>query len=90
MKCNKCEKEYNDMSKLRRHDWRDHREVPCNICGDLIENRQNIGNHRKTKHNIFKKVLCRFFPDCLDGNECFFAHDKSSNANKLVKSVKMG
>ena len=66
------------MSKLRRHDWRDHRELPCNICGDLIVNRRSISNHRITKHQIFKKVLCRFYPDCLDEDECVFAHENRS------------
>ena len=70
-KCNKCEREYTEMGKLRRHDWRSHREVSCNICGEWIENRQNIGNHRQEKHQIFRKSLCRFFPNCVDEDECF-------------------
>ena len=74
-KCKLCEKEYTDMAKLRRHDWRSHRETACNICEDMIESRQQIGNHRQTKHQIFKKVLCRFYPSCLDGDECFFVHE---------------
>ena len=27
IKCNKCEKSYDTMSKVRRHDWRNHRAV---------------------------------------------------------------
>ena len=40
--CNKCEKVYGTMSKLRRHDWRSHREVECNVCGEILESRQII------------------------------------------------
>ena len=75
--CQKCDKVYSSMKKLRRHDWRNHREVPCNICKEIIESRQEITNHRKNKHNLFKKVLCKFFPACLDENECLFSHEES-------------
>ena len=73
-KCTKCEKIYSDMSKLRRHDWRSHREIECNICGDKLESRHEISSHRQSKHQMFRKAICKFFPDCLDGDECFFEH----------------
>ena len=66
------------MSKLRRHDWRSHREVSCNICDEAIKSRQDISNHREIKHNMFRKALCKFYPDCLDADECFFSHDEST------------
>ena len=25
--------------------------------------------------------MCRYFPDCVDGNECLFSHDQSSDYN---------
>jgi transcription elongation factor Elf1 len=76
-KCQKCEKVYSSMVKLRRHDWRSHRLVSCNICDEEIESRADISNHRQTKHQIFRKVMCRFFPACLDEDECFFSHGRS-------------
>ena len=81
--CCKCEKVYSSMSQLRRHDWRSHRAVNCNICDDRIESREQIGDHRKSKHQLFKKTICRFYPQCLDGEECLFAHEQ-------IKSVKNG
>ena len=24
---------------------------------------------------MFRKIVCKFFPDCLDGDECLFEHD---------------
>ena len=51
-------------------------EYTSTISEELIENRENIGNQRRTKHNMFKKVLCRFYASCLDEDECFFAHEK--------------
>ena len=66
------------MSQLRRHDWRNHREVSCNICEEMLQSRQDISNHRRIKHQILKKVLCRFYPSCLDGYECFFVHEQSN------------
>ena len=73
--CTKCDKKYGDMRKLRRHDWRCHRSIECTICGEELESRQQITNHRQTKHKIFKITSCKFFPACYDGEECFFEHD---------------
>ena len=39
-KCNKCDKSYTTMGRLRRHDWRCHREIECNLCGETILNRR--------------------------------------------------
>ena len=48
--CNKCERKYSDMNKLRRHDWRSHREIECNICSERLTSRQDISEHRRTRH----------------------------------------
>ena len=74
LNCQKCDKKYGNMSKLRRHDWRSHRTVDCNICGEVIRSRQDISNHRQSKHGIHKKTVCKFFPNCIDEGECFFEH----------------
>ena len=93
-KCQNCEKIYSSMVKLRRHDWRSHRVVPCNICDETIDSRQDISNHRQSKHQIFRKVMCRFFPACLDEDECFFFHDpsfqKKANEEKPSPFCPMG
>ena len=73
-KCNKCEKVYSNISKLRRHDWRAHREISCNICDELLQSREEISIHRQTKHQMFRKKMCTFFPECMDEDECFFQH----------------
>ena len=65
------------MSKLRRHDWRSHRKVSCNICEEVLKGRKDIGYHRRLKHGMFKKLMCRFYPSCLDEDECFFSHEES-------------
>ena len=62
------------MSKLRRHDWRCHRQIECNICGELIPSRQDIKQHRELKHKMFRRVFCRYFPNCLDEEDCLFEH----------------
>ena len=67
------------MRFLRRHDWRSHREIDCNICGEIIPSREDIKSHRQLKHQMFKRVFCKYFPSCLDGDECFFEHEKDSN-----------
>ena len=59
--CNKCEKVYGNICKLRRHDWRCHRMVECIICGEMLESRQKISNHRQIKHQIHTIARCRFF-----------------------------
>ena len=67
------------MSKLMRHDWRCHREVECNICGEFIKCRQDIKKHREIVHRMFRKVFCKFFPSCLDEDECIHEHVNESN-----------
>ena len=79
VKCSKCEKVYSNMNKLRRHDWRSHREVECNICDMKIENRAEISSHRRKEHKMFNVAKCRFFPNCIDEEECFFQHEEDSN-----------
>ena len=79
LECNKCDKVYGNISKLRRHDWRSHREVDCTVCGERLESRQNISQHRKDKHQMFKIAKCKFFPQCIDADECFFTHNNVPN-----------
>ena len=77
--CVKCEKVYCDMRKLRRHDWRSHRSIECTICGEMLDNRQDIGTHRQNVHKMHRKIPCRYFPDCFDDDECLFDHKSSSD-----------
>ena len=70
----KCDKQYGDMRQLRRHDWRSHRSIECIICNEKLDSRQDISMHRQTKHRMFRKMACKFFPDCYDGEECLYEH----------------
>ena len=81
--CDKCGRIYSNMSKLRRHDWRSHREIECNICGDILESRQDIGIHRKIEHQMLRKITCKFFPDCIDEDECFFEHKDINDQTEI-------
>ena len=78
------------MSKLRRHDWRSHREIECNICGEMLGSRQEISSHRQIEHQMSNKIICKFYPDCIDGDECFFEHEenrsKTSSSNYNLDS----
>lgn len=76
-KCDKCGKKYATMNKLRRHDWRAHREIECNICGEMLKCRQDISFHRQNKHQMFRKMICKAFPGCIDEDECFFEHQEN-------------
>ena len=88
VKCGKCEKVYGNMSKLRRHDWRSHREVECNICEMKIRNRSEISVHRRKEHQMYKIAKCRYFPNCIDADECFFQHDGESHNKSKVDDMK--
>ena len=77
--CQRCDKPYESMSLLRRHDWRCHREIECNKCGETIKSRTDIKSHRETKHQMYQKVYCKFFPECIDSEECLYEHVKGSN-----------
>ena len=65
------------MSKLRRHDWRSHREVMCNMCGENIASRQDLKVHREVEHEMAYKVYCRYYPNCLAEDECLYVHEKT-------------
>ena len=80
------------MSKLRRHDWRTHRNIDCNICGKNLKSSQEKGEHRKTEHKMDKKIKCKCYPDCIDGNECFFIHgtELAENVQKRSKYCPSG
>ena len=80
-KCNECDKSYTTMGRLRRHAWRCHREIECNFCGETILNRQDIKAHRESAHNMYRKVFCKIFPDCMDEEECLFEHGNNEEAN---------
>ena len=83
--CSKCDKRYTNMSKLRRHDWRSHRRIDCNICGEALQSRQHISEHRRTEHGMFRKLKCKFYPDCIDETECFFTHEEGTEDAQSVQ-----
>ena len=72
--CTKFTKVYCDMRKLRRHDWRSHRSIECIICSEMLNNRQEIAKHKEHIHQMYKKTPCKFYPDCVDDDECLFEH----------------
>ena len=81
--CQICDKPYTSMSLLRRHDWRCHRRIECNMCGETINSRVDIKKHREIKHSMKQKVYCKYFPSCLDGDECLFIHESGSNGESV-------
>ena len=42
------------------------------------ESRQEISTHRRNEHDIVRKIKCKFYPDCIDQDECFFVHKEST------------
>ena len=77
--CSKCDNNYFDMRKLRRHDWRAHREIECSICMETLTSRQQLKEHRQQVHKMLKKIPCRFYPECYDEDECLFEHINLTN-----------
>ena len=55
------------------------REIECNICGVQFKSRQDISHHRQTKHQMFRKSRCKYYPDCVDEDECFFEHKDTTD-----------
>ena len=78
------------MRELRRHDWRSQRNIECTICGEMLDSRQEIGKHRQNIHTIFRKIPCRYFPECLDEDECLFYHKSSSEEVKSLSVCPRG
>ena len=79
--CQKCNKPYTSMSLLRRHDWRCHRDIDCNMCGENLKSREYIKIHRENKHQIYQRTFCKYFPNCIDGDECLFEHAQEINGS---------
>ena len=71
------------MSSLKRHDWRCHRSIECNMCGEIFKSRVDIKKHREIQHFMNQKVYCKYFPSCLDGDECLFLHEAGSNGESV-------
>ena len=71
------------MSKLRRHDQRCHREIECNKCGETIASRQDLKRHRELEHQVF----CRFFPNCMDEEECLYEYDENNTEKIEMEKV---
>ena len=76
------------MAKLRRHDWRSHRPIKCTLCDDTLESRQHIVKHRQAMHRMFRRQQCKYFPNCLDGDECIFDHNGKSSASVVCPNGK--
>ena len=49
----------------------------------------NIKSHRETKHQLYQKVYCKFFPACMDGDECLYEHSQGSNEVSYCPSGQM-
>ena len=56
------------------------RKRECNICGENLQSRQEISVHRKSAHQMYRKIICRFYPDCIDDNKCLFEHEDESDS----------
>ena len=82
-KCEKCDKTYNEMRKLRRHDWRSHRSIECTICSEILDSRMEIADHGQNTHKMFRKMPCRYYPDCYDGDECLFYHNMDMETSEI-------
>ena len=61
------------------HDWMSHRSIQCTICTVMLDCRQDIESHRKSVHDMFRKVPCRYSPECFYEDECQFFHTSSVN-----------
>ena len=49
----------------------------------MLASRQELKEHRKKEHDMVRKIACRFFPDCYDGDECLFEHINLMNGEKF-------
>ena len=55
-------------------------------CGDKLVSRQEISSHRESKHQMFRIANCKYFPGCIDEDECFFKHENKENQNSYFCS----
>ena len=62
--------------------------IPCSICGEGLQSRQHISDHRQKKHGINRTAVCKFYPNCFDKDECFFLH-KEGNQNDEQQLIKV-
>ena len=76
------------MAKLRRHDWRSHRQISCTICDEVLPSRDHIVKHRQATHRMIRRQKCKYFPECLDGDECLFDHAGIASGSSVCPNGK--
>ena len=40
------------------------------------------------EHNFFRKMKCRYFPNCIDENECLFEHEEQDSTQSDERKAK--
>ena len=77
-KCTKCPAEFNSEQEFRSHNKVHVFTIPCNMCNDMFETKEDQNHHNRTVHEGFRKVqkACRYFAQgwCEKQHMCNFSH----------------
>ena len=76
-KCNECDSIFEENESLSKHmmSQKQVEEFRCCKCDKAYPDMSKL----RQVHKMVKKIKCKFFPDYLDGDECFFVHDDISS-----------
>ena len=47
------------------------------FVGGNVASRKDIKNHREQEHQMFRRVFCKYFPKCMEVDECLFEHGEN-------------
>ena len=82
-KCTKCPAEFSTERDLAGHVKTHVFVIPCNLCNEMFETKQDQNHHNRTAHEGFRKVqnICRYFAQgwCDKQDMCNFSHNTPQN-----------
>ena len=50
-------------------------------CGENVSSRQELQTHRENVHEMVNKVYFRYYPNCMDEEECLYAHEQIEDSS---------
>ena len=85
--CEDCDFQTTEQSLLDQHISNNHRtntgvEKKCFNCDFKFSNHKALMTHRKAVHPT--TIVCKFFPNCDNGDECAYVHKVNTQVKMVV------
>ena len=76
-------------NETKEIDGQEHKEIKCNICGEMLNSKTNFMKHRKIEHESSLKS-CKLYEkgNCTYNENCWFSHKTTKSGNMTKKFEK--